>query len=149
MEDRPTAPLVPLMLDRERHLRLTLAALARYKKQIGKPLFSLFDEIGKLADDPKAATDIPETEIATAIWAMAVHEDPALTVEQVMEEVDFRNLDVVIGKITEAIGGEKAAATVKRVNGQDPLAAPATLIGSASGASPATTSESELPSSTN
>lgn len=150
MEDRPTAPLVPLQLgDRKRHLRLTLAALARYKKQTGKPLFSLFSELGTLAANPASATDIPETEIATAIWVMAVHEDPELTVEQVMDQVDFRDLERVIATITKAVSGEKPAITPTGVNGQDPLVLQVISTGSISGPSPTTTSDLEPPSSTN
>lgn len=80
---------VPLMLDRERHLRFSLGTIRRLK-----------DKLGKTALEEGVSTDL----LAELLWFGLTHEDADLTVEQVEEMVDLEHLTEVMDAVSAATG---------------------------------------------
>ena len=70
-----------IKLDKERHARVTVNALNQFKDKTGKDLFNLKEE---------QALDLADVE--TLLWLCLLKEDPALTLEQVQDEVELHQL---------------------------------------------------------
>lgn len=78
-------------LDRERKLKLTYKALKHYKVKFGKSL-------GSSSSD---SNDFDIEEMARILYVGLIHEDPALTFEQVEGMIDEKPLSYCISKMTE------------------------------------------------
>lgn len=83
--------VVPITLDKERHLAYPVMSLIRLKKEYGIQLSDLQDE--------EKAQDL-ET-ILAVIWAGLIHEDKDLTLEDVGYMIDVTDLPAISEKLTE------------------------------------------------
>jgi hypothetical protein len=88
-----------------RHFKLDMNAMAVYEWLTGKTIFNQNTE------------DIGVSDIRALLYALLIHEDPDLTLEQVGSMVDISKLDDISDKLTEAFeailpGAEKK--TVKK-----------------------------------
>lgn len=125
---RPTAPTVPITLDRERHLLLDFNAIAHAEEATRRNLLST-----------RTLMRVDATLLTALLWGALLHEDPQLTLADVRRLVTFRNVAAVNAAVNEALRlafsepeeGESDA---------DPLAPASLPAGSTSGASPASTS---------
>lgn len=83
----------PIQLDKSRNLRYGMKALSLIEKRLGKPIGAV---------DFNSLT-IEET--MTVLWAGLVHEDSALTEDQILEAIDDNNVNFfyVVEKMIEAI----------------------------------------------
>lgn len=84
--------LIPVMLDRERHLKFDLNAFAELEDLYGD-INTAFEAMQK--GSIKA--------IRAMLWAGLVHEDKDLTLEKVGEMVHLGNVNEVMNAITQAI----------------------------------------------
>lgn len=86
----PTAPLIPIELDKIRHLRFDFNSAARFEEMTGKNLF-----------DGGVMGQMSATTLRAFLWSCLVHEDAELTLEQVGEMIHFGNINEVSEKLTE------------------------------------------------
>ncbi|WP_026486808.1 hypothetical protein [Caldanaerobius polysaccharolyticus] len=84
--------LIPIQLDKERHLKFDLNAFAE--------LEDLYGDIN-IAFEAMQKGSIKA--IRAMLWAGLVHEDKTLTLEQVGEMVHLGNINEVMSAITRAI----------------------------------------------
>ncbi|MFV9511805.1 hypothetical protein [Tepidibacillus sp. LV47] len=86
------AKLIPIILDKERHLKFDLNAFA---------------ELEELYGDFQTAMDAMQKgsikAIRAMLWAGLIHEDKSLTVEDVGSMIDMSNINEVVGIISKAI----------------------------------------------
>jgi hypothetical protein len=87
-----------VQLDKERHFRLTLGGIAKFKEVTGKNLLKDMN-----------IDDLEEREIIALIWCCLVWEDHALTLEDVSYMVDIHNLGEVTASLVNAIKAETRA----------------------------------------
>ena len=83
---------VAIKLDKERHLRLTLNGMVKFRQTTGKDLLKGFDMDDMSADDIRAL-----------LWACLIWEDENLSLDDVGNMIDMRNLPGVIKALTGAI----------------------------------------------
>lgn len=88
---RPTVNAVKVELDKERTLRFDFNAMARFEEVTGMNSF--------LMDWKK----INAIQMRALMWACLVHEDPALTLDQVGSMLHSGNSKVIGSKLMEAI----------------------------------------------
>jgi len=106
-----TGELTTIKLDKERHLRLTLKGMLEFEKVTGKNLLKGFD-LKKLTLEDTAAL----------IWACLIHEDKALTYDDVLCMIDLSNLVAVTDAVSlclerslpESKAGERPLAKTPR-----------------------------------
>lgn len=84
-------PIITIMLDRERHLKLSFGAMRDYDKVTGKHILN-----GEY--DEKSPGDI-----LTLLWAMLSQEDEMLTLKQVDNLLDLRRMKEFCNAINKAI----------------------------------------------
>ncbi len=93
-----TVPLIPIDLDKPRHLRLGMRAHFLAEQELrrlsGDPTFSLLALMN--------AGTIGFTELMVLLWAGLLHEDPPLTLAQAQDLMDFSDLDTLTLKMVEA-----------------------------------------------
>ena len=80
-----------IVLDKERHMRMTIRGMKAYKKQTGEELTDLK---GSLKD---AETIIP------VCWALLVWEDPELTIEAATEMLETMPIQKLMKAISECV----------------------------------------------
>ncbi len=127
---RPT-PLVPIQLDRERHLCLTNRAKFTIETEMIKlwgrkvSLFTMLTE-----------TDLMTiNDLAICVWQGLLHEDPTLTLPQVQDLMDFDHMGDYMLAVLQAWNAASAAAQPgQEVNGEAHAPFPATSTGPPSGA---------------
>lgn len=85
-------PVVSVQLDRQRHLRYDLNALALLEEKFGS-----LDEMVKAFDRPSARN------VRTVLHAGLVHEDSALTEQDVGAMLTLAQIPAVVASITEAL----------------------------------------------
>jgi hypothetical protein len=85
---------IPIILDRERQLQLTLKGMIEFQKVTGKSLWELTEESFK---------DFTEEEFGKLLWACLLWEDPALTVDQVLLMVRPAEFPAAVGKVIECL----------------------------------------------
>jgi len=83
---------VTINLDKERHLRLTLNGMVKFRQTTGKDLLKGFDMDEMSSDD-----------ILALLWACLIWEDENLSLDDVGNMIDMRNLPGVIKALTGAI----------------------------------------------
>lgn len=84
-------PGATIKLDKQRTLRFTLNSLALVEERYGD-----MQKAAELAQSGKISV------IRTLLWAGLVHEDNALSEEQVGDMVDMTNLETVVKAIEQA-----------------------------------------------
>jgi hypothetical protein len=80
------------MLDKERHLRLTLGGMARFQSTTGKSLLKGFN-----------LSDMGESELVAFIWSCLIWEDRKLTVEDVGFMLDFERMNEISEKLSKTL----------------------------------------------
>lgn len=85
--------IVEIELDKVRHLRYTMNALAEIEDKLGVTI----EKIGEVEMTVKA--------VRVILWAGLIHEDEALTEREVGNMVDMENFFYVQEKIAEAFAG--------------------------------------------
>lgn len=85
--------LVPIQLDKKRHLKFDLNAFAELEELYGD-MNAVFEAMQK--GSIKA--------IRAMLWAGLVHEDKELTIEQVGSMIDMSNINDVVETVSKAIG---------------------------------------------
>ena len=85
-------PLVEIILDKPRHLKLTLGGMKKFQEATGKSLLKGFN-----------FNEMNEGELIAFIWACLVWEDRKLTVEDVGYLLDVSKLSEVTGKLQQAV----------------------------------------------
>lgn len=90
---RPTAQTVPIALDKPRSLKLTLNAMIKIEKRIGRQLAQL--------GEPSME------EVLVLLWACLLHEDKDLTPEAVGDMVHAGNLSEVMEAFGSLMDGMK------------------------------------------
>ncbi|MGG3561651.1 hypothetical protein ABES03_08605 [Neobacillus rhizosphaerae] len=81
---------VKIELDKARHLRYTMNALAEIEDQLGVPLAELQN------------VKMTMKNVRVILWAGLIHEDKELTQEDVGEMVDLGNMEYVQERVAEA-----------------------------------------------
>jgi len=128
-------PLIPLILDRPRHLRLSNAAIFQAERELSQlwgKRCSLFQVL---------ANDLGLNDLSVILWQALLHEDPRLTLATVQNElIDMAKLPDIITAVLDAWNAATAPAVpVAAGNGEvvdtDPL--PSGSPGTAFGPSPA------------
>jgi len=84
--------LIPIQLDKERHLKFDLNAFAE-----------LEDIYGDINNAFEAMQKGSIKAIRALLWAGLIHEDKTLTIEQVGSMIDMSNINEVVGAISKAI----------------------------------------------
>lgn len=82
---------VKIALDKERSLKLTLNAMVKFEEATGKSLLKEADLFKMTATDLRAL-----------LWACLLHEDKALTLDQVGDMIDISNINIVAKKLGDA-----------------------------------------------
>lgn len=125
-------PLIPIDLDRRRHLRLNNAAIFQAEIELSKlwgKKVSLFQTLG-------TSETLGFNDLSVVLWQALVHEDPRLTLAQTQEVMDLGKLPQIIEAILAAWNAATAPAVPETApNGEgtaDPF--PAGLPGTSSGA---------------
>lgn len=83
--------LVEITLDKVRHLKLDLNAMAEFEEATGKSLM-----------DGKFGKNMTPKDLRAMLWACLLHEDEKVTLKQVGSWVSVSNLLEVSGKLNEA-----------------------------------------------
>lgn len=92
-------PEVEIVLDKPRHLLVSMGALLRFKKETGKD--PLKKEVMSQISEDLINRTLTE-DIFILIWACLRHEDKTLTIEQVEDAITPGNLGAVSDKLFEA-----------------------------------------------
>jgi len=103
-------PLVEIVLDKPRHLKLTLGGMQQFTSLTGKSLLKGFN-----------FSEMNESELIAFIWACLIWEDKKLTAEDVGYLLDVSKLGEVTGKLQQAVSAstpEKKDVTPLVVNPQ-------------------------------
>jgi hypothetical protein len=93
--------LVTIQLDKERHLKMTLGGMKRFKDETG---------IDLLRDGLNIKT-LTEEQIIAFIWACLLHEDRKLTAEDVGFMLDATKVQEISEKIVEIWGASVPEST--------------------------------------
>ena len=97
-------PEVPITLDKLRHLRLDINAMATFEELTGLNLLkpSVQKQLGK---------DMNITQFRALLYACLIHEDKTLTLEQVGSLISIANMKEVAAGIAQAqqlaVGGKE------------------------------------------
>jgi len=86
-----TKPNVTIKLDKVRHVRLDLNAMASYEEVTGKSMFKGVD-----------LENMGAIELRALLWSCLVHEDGKLTLKQVGGFITTENMNEVAASITKA-----------------------------------------------
>jgi len=106
---------VPIMLDKERHLKFGFGAMIALEDLTGKTFFEIIQELQDLEN-------IKVSKIRDIMWAALIHEDKELTLEQTIDILDQGNCMDLLGKLMEAVelamggneGNDPAGATKEK-----------------------------------
>jgi hypothetical protein len=111
-------PAIPIQLDKERHLRLDLNAIIEIERETGDTIDRAFEMFMPVPELPKGASKDKQDERAKSVrerrrhlieycrlflWAMLLHEDPALTLKQVGAMLDLSNLASLQSQVVQGI----------------------------------------------
>lgn len=81
-----------IVLDKERHLKLTLGGMKAFQEQTGKSLLKGFD-----------MSEMGESDLIALIWACLVWEDKELKVDDVGYMLDIGQIPEISQKLAQAI----------------------------------------------
>ena len=87
---------VPVMLDKERHLKFGFGAMIALEDLTGKTFFEIIQDLQDLEN-------VKVSKIRDIMWAALIHEDKELTLEQTIDILDQGNCTDLIGKLMEAV----------------------------------------------
>lgn len=106
---------VPIQLDRERHLRLDFNAARHYKRATGKSLF-----------DAEIWNSVDVEEVVTMVWAMLIHEDKELSVDDVGAMIHPGNSAHVFECLLKSYTANTSEATEGQPTARPPVTVPQT-----------------------
>jgi hypothetical protein len=133
--------LIPIQLDKPRHLLLNMCAIYKCELALAKTYGEKRVSLPKIFK----GGDLSMTELLHLLWMGLLHEDPNLTLDQVAamaSGVPSRTIDLALGEALREQAGLKEAADA------GPTAAtPPSGTGSDSGATDVSLSGSPMPSS--
>lgn len=86
-------PLATVKLDKERHLKLNLNSMIRFKEVTGKDMIKDFN-----------LEQLESRDILALLWACLIHEDKTLTMEQVGDLISLQDLPAISEALTKALG---------------------------------------------
>jgi hypothetical protein len=138
MDDRNSiVPLIPIMLDRQRFLRLDISALCNAERDLS-------DFWGKKTSVYSVLLDVPIgiNDLSILVLHGLRHEDPTLSLGEVKGMLNHTTVAIVLNAVTDAwMKATQAAAPTE--GDADPADPPSTtLTGVSSGPMPASTSDS-------
>ena len=84
--------MISIVLDRERHLLRTFRGMKLFEEKTNKSMLKGFDVEDCKIDD-----------FIALLWSLLIHEDKALTFEQVEEMIEKIDAGEIIAKIAEAL----------------------------------------------
>ena len=84
--------LVTIKLDKERHLRLTLKGMLEFEKLTGKNFLQGFK-----------IKDLGLEDTAVMMWSCLMHEDKELTYDDVLNMIDFGNLEEAMDALRDCL----------------------------------------------
>lgn len=132
MAEQPSVvPSVPLMLDKERHLRFTIPALLMAERELSRiweKKVSLFATIG-------SAEGLGLNDMQVLLWVALLHEEPGLTLLRVQDMMDLSKVGDYITAIYAAWNAAWPLAPAQPEGAESPLAL--TSTGSVSGSTAA------------
>jgi hypothetical protein len=85
-------PGIPIMLDKERHMVLSLNAMIQFRDATGHDILKGFDSSGGTIEETRAL-----------LWACLIDEDPELTQEQVGALVTIQNYMTISEALAQAL----------------------------------------------
>lgn len=122
---------VPLMLDRERHLRLDNGAMLLAERELSR----LWERKISLFSVLASADGLGLNDLSVLLWVSLLHEDPSLTLLRVQDMMDMQRLPEMIQAILQSWNNATMPAQPQTETPSDPLAS--TSTGPGSGAMPA------------
>ena len=125
---------VTVMLDKERHLRLSMFGMSEYRKLTGEDILE-----GITISKEKSLKNLEK--LAALLWASLIEEDPNLKYEDIIHMLDAASIISISDKIVLALEIALGVAEKKEENKGTPLA------GVNSGPSAASNSDSQKPNS--
>jgi len=130
MVEQRTSPVisVPVVLDRPRHIRLTNRALMRAEMRLSelyKDRVNINEILAKvlLAARPGGMVVLPSTTLVVLLHQSLIHEDPALTEDQVAEMTDFMSQPELVPALASALVRQMPPSTTTLSNNGQPDAA--------------------------
>lgn len=90
------ASAVTIVLDKERHLRLTLSGMIAFKGVTGK-------DLADPAVIEKMNQGMELEDLQALLWACLRHEDKTITLDQAGDLIDTQNIKYVAEKIKESV----------------------------------------------
>lgn len=84
-------PIIPIMLDKERHLLLNLNAMVDFEEATGKNMLQ-----------QKTLDDLSAKDLRALLWGCLKHEDKELTIEQVGGMIHAGNMEEISASLTKA-----------------------------------------------
>lgn len=89
--NKPTVPVIPIELDKQRTLRIDFNALSLVEEKTGKNALS--QELWE---------NINASNVSTFLWACLIHEDKQLKLEDVRKEIHPGNVREIIKVLNKA-----------------------------------------------
>lgn len=129
-------PGIPLMLDRERHLRLDNAAMLLAERELSR----LWDRKISLFSVLASADGLGLNDLSVLLFAALLHEDPSLTLLKTQDLMDMQRLPEMINAILAAWNAATMPVVTSQETADGPLAS--TLTGPDSGVPPVSSSVS-------
>jgi len=84
--------MVKIVLDKERHLKLTIRGMLLYEEKTGHSLFKGFN-----------LSEMPFKNVVTLLWVCLIHEDESLTLDQFIDLCPMNRLMEISEKCMECI----------------------------------------------
>jgi hypothetical protein len=103
----PLKPLIPITLDKPRHLRMTNRAIFQSELELTKLWGRKINVFSILVNADQTLT---LNDIAVFLWQALLHEDPSLTLPEVQDMVDVTRMDVIFRAILQAWNAATAPA---------------------------------------
>ncbi len=92
-------PLIPIMLDKPRHLRMTNRAIFQSEIELMKLWNRKVNVLSVLVNADQTLT---LNDLAIFLWQALLDEDPSLTLPEVQDLIDVTKLDVIVTAILRA-----------------------------------------------
>jgi hypothetical protein len=99
-------PLIPIVLDKERHLLLNLNAMCAFEEVTGKNMLQ-----------QETMRELSAKDLRAMLWACLLHEDEALKLEDVGAMIHAGNMEEISDKLAATWG----AAMPETKEGESPL----------------------------
>jgi hypothetical protein len=143
MAEQSIVPLIPIMLDKPRHLRLDIAALCNAERDLSELWGKKTSVYAVLLDVPMGINDL-----SILVLHGLRHEDPTLSLPEVRGMLNHASIPAVFQAVTDAwTKATRAAEPGAAEEGAPADPWPTSSTGASSGPTPVSTSGSATPSS--